>query len=99
MTSLNIGITSAPERHHHIIQQVVKGHEGVHNIADDTIIHRLSVEVHDKGLLKAIETLTVKVLTLNPKKSEFCIPMISFMGHVLSQKCTGPTEEKVRDVV
>ena len=99
MTSLNIGITSAPERYHQIIQQVVKRHEGAHNIAGDTIIHRLSVEVHDKRLLKAIETLTVKVLRLNPKKSEFGIPMISFMGHVLSQKCIGPIEQKVRAVV
>ena len=93
------GISSAPETYQHIIQQVLQGCEGAHNIADDIIIHGPTVEVHDKRLLKVIETLKERGLTLNPEKSEFGIPRISFMGHVLSEKGIGPTEEKVRAVV
>ena len=96
---LMFGITSTPETYQHIIQQVLQGCEGAHNIADDIIIHGPTVEVHDERLLKVMETLREKGITLNPDKSEFGIPRIFFMGHVLSEKGIGPTEEKVRAVV
>ena len=47
---LMFGITSAPETYQRIIQQVLQGCEGAHNIADDIIIHGPTVEVHDKRL-------------------------------------------------
>ena len=58
---LMFGITSAPETYQHIIQQVLQGCEGAHNIADDIIIHGATVEVHDERLLKVMETLQRKV--------------------------------------
>ena len=36
---------------------------------------------------------------MNPEKSEFGIPRISFTGHVLSEKGIGPIEKKVRAVI
>ena len=74
------GITSALETYQHIMQQVLQGCEGAQNIADDIIIHGPTVEVHDERLLKLMETLRGKAITLNPEKSEFAIPRISFMG-------------------
>ena len=55
ISALCLEITSAPETYQHIIQQVLQGCEGAHNIVDDIIIHGPTVEVHDKRLLKVIK--------------------------------------------
>jgi hypothetical protein len=52
-----------------------------------------------KGLTKVFGRLQEKGLTLNPEKCEFCIPKITFMGHLVSDKGIGPTEDKVKAVV
>ena len=96
---LMFGIASAPEVYQHIIQQVLQGCEGVQNIADDIIVHGPTIELHDQRLTKVLERLQEKGLTLNPEKCEFCIPKITFMGHLVSDKGIGPTEEKVKAVV
>jgi hypothetical protein len=96
---LVFGITSAPEVYQHIIQQVLQGCEGVQNIADDIIVHGPTIELHDQRLTKVLERLQEKGLTLNPEKCEFRIPKITFMGHLVSDKGIGPTEEKVKAVV
>ncbi len=38
-------------------------------------------------------------LTLNPKKCQFSIDRLNFVGILLTQKGIGPTEERVRAVV
>ena len=96
---LMFGINSAPELYQHIIQQVLQGCEGAHNIADDIIVHGKSVEEHDKRLVKVMGKLAERGLTLNPDKCEFRITRITFMGHVLSERGIGPTNEKVKAVV
>lgn len=96
---LMFGITSAPEVYQHIIQQILQGCEGVQNIADDIIVHGPTTEVHDRRLVKVLDKLREKGLTLNPEKCKFRIPKITFMGHLISEKGIGPTEEKVRAVV
>ena len=95
---LMFGISSAPELYQHIIQQVLQGCEGAHNIADDIVIHGRGVEEHDRRLDGVFQRLKERGLTVNPDKCEFRIPRITFMGHVLSEKGIGPTEEKVKAV-
>ena len=65
------GITSAPGEYQHIIQQTLQGCEGVQNIADDTIVHGPTMEVHDHRLIKVLERLRDKGLTLNRKSVSF----------------------------
>ena len=96
---LMFGITSAPEVYQHIIQQILQGYEGVQNFADDIIVHGPTTEVHDQRLIKVLERLQEKGLTLNPDKCEFRIPKITFMGYLVSETGIGPTEEKVKAVV
>ena len=79
----------------HIIHQVLQRCEGAHKIADDIIIHGLPAEVHDERLIKLMETLRERRVTLNPDRCEFRIPRINFRAHVLSARGIGPTEEKV----
>ena len=92
------GISSALELYQHIIQQVLQGCEGAHNIADDIIVHGRRVEEHDKRMDRVFHRLQQRGLTVNPDKCEFRIPRITFMGYVLSEKGIGPMEEKVKAV-
>ena len=92
------GISSASELYQYIIQQVLQGCEGAHNIADNIIVHGRGVEEHDKRLDRVSCRLKERGLTVNPDKCEFRIPRITFMGHVLSEKGIGPMEEKVKAV-
>lgn len=96
---LMFGITAAPELYQHIIQQVLQGCEGVHNISDDIIVHGRSLEEHDRRLNKVFERLREKGLTLNPDKCQFRISRIVFMGHVLSEKGIAPMEDKVKAIL
>ena len=59
---LMFGINSAPELYQHIIQQVLQGCEGAHNIADDIIVHGKSVKEHDKRLVKVMGKLAERGL-------------------------------------
>ena len=49
-TRLMFGVTSAPEKYQQIIRDVLRGCEGVINIADDLVIHGNGVEQHDERL-------------------------------------------------
>ena len=91
-------ISSAPEPYQHIIQQVLQGCKGAHNIEDDIVVHGRGVEEHDKRLDGVFQRLKERGLTVKPDKCEFRIPRITFMGHVLSEKGIGRKEEKVKAV-
>ena len=49
--SLMFGVTSAPEKCQQIIRDVLRGCEGVTNIADDLVVHGNGVEQHVRGFL------------------------------------------------
>ena len=54
---LMFGVTSAPEKYQQIIRDVLRGCEGVANIADDLVIHGNGVEEHDKRLFGVLDRL------------------------------------------
>jgi len=78
-TRLMFGVTSAPEKYQQIIRDVLRGCEGVANIADDLIIH-------GRGKTG---------LTLNKDKCEFRLPRLTFFGHEVTRTGIEPSEEKV----
>ena len=92
------GISSAPEVYQHIIQQVLQDCEVVANISDDINVHGRSTEEHNKKLERVLERLKEKNLTLNAEKCRFHMTQMVFIGLVLSNKGTGPTEDKVRAI-
>ena len=47
---LMLGMSSAPEKYQQVIQQTLKGIEGVHNISDDIIVHGATHDQHDERL-------------------------------------------------
>lgn len=94
-TRLMFGVTSAPEKYQQIIRDVLRGCEGVANIADDLIIHGRGEEQHDKRLLAVLDRLREAGLTLNKDKCEFRLPRLTFFGHEVTQTGIEPSEEKV----
>ena len=96
---LSFGVNAAPEKYQHITTQSMAGLKGVANIADDLIVHGCDMEEHDKNLIKVMERLHEKNLTLNAEKCTFRMTKAVFMGLLLTRHEIGPTEEKVRAVV
>ena len=94
-TRLMFGVTSAPEKYQQIIRDVLRGCEGVVNIADDLIIHGEGVEQHDERLFAVLDRLKGAGLTLNEDKCEFRLPRLTFFGHEVTQKGVEPSDEKV----
>ena len=70
------GVTSAPEKYQQIIRDVLRGCEGVINIADDLVIHGNGVEQHDERLFVVLNRLKEVGLTLNGDKCEFRLPRL-----------------------
>ncbi|VDI25706.1 Hypothetical predicted protein [Mytilus galloprovincialis] len=61
---LMFGISCAPELYQNIMQQVLQGCEGVHNIMDDIIVHASNQVEHDKCLENVVRVLRDKGITL-----------------------------------
>ncbi|XP_022788129.1 uncharacterized protein LOC111328046 [Stylophora pistillata] len=97
-TRLMFGVTSAPEKYQQIIRDVLRGCEGVANIADDLIIHGRGEEQHDKRLLAVLDRLRETGLTLNKDKCEFILPRLKFFGLEVTQTGIEPSEEKVAEI-
>src|SRR6218665_2090844 len=95
---LMFGISSAPELYQHVIQQVLTGCAGAHNIAYDIVIHGKTSEEHDGRLRLVLECLKRNGLTLNRAKCQIGLPKVQFMGHVLSRHGIGPAADKVKAV-
>lgn len=92
------GITSAPEKHQQVIQQVLQDCSGTANISDDIIVYGRDIEEHNKRLEKVLMRLRDRGLTLNEEKCVFHMLKLTFMGLVLTQKGIGPAEQKVKAV-
>ena len=75
------------------------GLKGVANIADDLVVHRQDSEEYDRNLIKVLERLKERGLTVNAEKCTFRMTKVVFMGLLLTRYGIGPTKEKVRAVV
>ena len=93
---LLFGVNTATEQYQYEIQRVLAGLEGAQNISDDIIIHAADRETHDERLHAVLKRLQASGLTLNPKKCEFHLSEITFMGILISEKGIGPTAERIK---
>ena len=96
---LMFGISCAYEMYQNVLQQVLQGCEGVHNIFADIILHASSKVEHDRRLENVIKVLYVKGFILNKDKCQLNMSQIVFMGHVLSGRGIGPADAKIKAVV
>ena len=95
---LSFEANATPEKFQHIIRQVLADCPGTVNIAEDIVVHGRTTEEHDRRLLKVLERLHKRGLTLNSKKCNFQMPRVKFMGYLLSVHGIAPTAEKARAV-
>ena len=93
------GVSCAPELYQKVMQQVLQGCNGVHNIMDDIIVHAKTQSEHDECLENVVRVLRDKGITLNRDKCQFNMSQVVFMGHVLSGRGVGPSDVKVKAVV
>ena len=96
---LLFGVCSASEQYQHEIATVLAGIEGAENISDDIVVHGPDAETHDQRLRQTIERLRDCGLTLNAEKCLFNMDRLVFMGMLLSETGTGPTEDRVKAVL
>ena len=93
------GISSAPEKYQKIISDVIRGCNGVANIADDLIVHGADLEEHDRNLHAVLQRLRESGLTFNGEKFRFRLHRLTFFGNDLSSEGVVPSEEKIAAVV
>ncbi|KAI8487249.1 hypothetical protein Bbelb_350470 [Branchiostoma belcheri] len=92
---LMFGISSAPEKYQQLVKEVLRGCEGVANIADDVIIHGRGNREHDERLHHALDKIQQAGLTVNPEKCLFRVPKLTFFGHVVTPDGVKPSDEKI----
>jgi len=96
---LMFGINAAPEHYQRIMRNVLQDCQGVQNISDDIIVHGKTQEEHNVRLDKVLTKLQAAGLTANKEKSQFSLPQLEFMGHLLTNAGIGPTETKINAVM
>ena len=95
---LFFGITLAPETYQKIVRDVLRGCDGVVNIADDIIVHGSDIREHDQRLKHVLKKLHESGLTLNGKKCKYRMEQLTFFGHQLTSDGVNPSPEKVEVV-
>ncbi len=96
---LMFGLSSAPEKYNKIVRDVLRGCEGVANIADDIIIHGRGIEQHDQRLFRALKKIQDAGMTLNKSKCEFRLRKITFFGHEVTDEGVKPSQDKVEAII
>ena len=95
---ISMGINAAPELFQYAIQRAIAGLEGVQNLADDIIVAGKDQKEHNKRVHALMKRLSEVGLTLNPRKCEFGLKSVKFLGFVISSEGVSPDPEKVRAI-
>ena len=101
---LPYGISCAPEKFQLPMHEALEGLQDVYCIADDILVVGQGDTVeeanrnHDLNVLALMERARGKNLKFNPKKIQFKLSKISFMGHVISDLGVKPDPSKVNAI-
>ena len=96
---LMFGISSASEMFQYIIRQVLDGCEGAHNISDYIIVGGVDQKDHDDKVVRVVERLAERGLTVNVKKCVFGMNKLLYMGHEQSAEGLHIDDFKVRAII
>ena len=102
---LAYGISSAPEEFQKRIHEALDGTTGVANIADDIMVCGLGDSAeeaerqHDHNLKALLDRVREVNLRLNPRKVQFKLRRISFMGHQITEEGLHADPAKVKSIM
>jgi len=96
---LNFGLASAPAIFQMVMDQVLQGVERTCCYLDDILISARSEQEHDKLLTEVLRRLFKHGIVVNPKKCEFRVDSVTYLGHRIDQNGLHPTDEKIEDMV
>ncbi|PIK53418.1 hypothetical protein BSL78_09701 [Apostichopus japonicus] len=96
---LNFGVNSGAEQFQNLIQSALAGLQGVINISDDILVYAKNQQEHNERLVKCMQRLREKSLTLNGDKCEFNKSSVEFFGHIFSSSGVSPSPTKVQSLI
>jgi transposase InsO family protein len=101
---LPFGVSSGPEEYQKRQHEILEGLPNIANIADDILVYGCgttyeeAVQDHDRCFLQLLKRCKVKNLKLNPRKLQFRLKRVKFMGHILTDKGLEVDPEKVEAI-
>ena len=96
---LHMGVCSASEIFHSAIQnEVLRGMEGVRNLADNIIVWGKSRSEHDERLKKVCERLKYCCLTVSRENCQLGVEELIFYGMKISKEGVSLSEDKVKAI-
>ena len=95
---LMFGVTSAPEKYQQVVRDVLRGCEGIANIAGDLVVYSKGVEEHDRCLFSVLDRVREVGLTVNGDKCAFRLRKPKFFGHELSSDGVNSSEEMLSEM-
>ena len=99
------GVSLGPEEYQQRQHEVLEGLKGVVNKADDILIFGCGETTeeadadHDLNLWNLMLRCRQVNLKLNPKKFQFKVPQVTWMGHLLSSKGITAHTERIKAIV
>ena len=93
------GISSASEVQQRKTMQVFGDLEGVHVMADDTLIAAANEEDHDRIMCKVMDRARQHNVKFKQSKTQFKKSEVKYMGVVISAEGLKPDETKIRAIL
>ena len=97
-TRLVYGIASAPAIFQRLMENVLSGLPQVAVFLDDICITGKDDAEHKANVREVLKRLTKEGLKINPKKCEWMLPSVTYLGFCIDREGLHPTAEKVRAV-
>ena len=98
-TRLPFGIHGAPAIFQSAIDSIIQGLPGVKAYLDDILVTGGTESEHFDRLRALFTRLREVGLKLKREKCEFCLPSLTYLGHIIDANGTRPDPAKVRAIV
>lgn len=95
---LMFGVNCAPEIFQKLMEEAIKGCDGVIVYIDDILIFAMSLEELQQRTQRVLKALREKNLTLNVEKCIFDQEEVTFLGHVVNGNGVRPVNSKIEAV-